>query len=75
MPTVGRIGAIQIRFYYEDHGIPHFHAIDDSVISGNGRIRGRELSLIRRWAERHRQVLSANWQRARNAEALEQIED
>jgi hypothetical protein len=27
MPTVGRIGVIQIRFYYEDHGIPHFHAI------------------------------------------------
>jgi Domain of unknown function (DUF4160) len=27
MPTVARIGAIRIRFYYEDHGVPHFHAI------------------------------------------------
>ncbi|HKM71034.1 MAG TPA: hypothetical protein VJX94_13450, partial [Stellaceae bacterium] len=27
MPTVARIGAIQIRFYYEDHGAPHFYAI------------------------------------------------
>ena len=54
MPTVARIGAIQIRFYYEDHGIPHFHAIgpnfdfkfaisDGSAISGNGRIRAANL--------------------------------
>jgi hypothetical protein len=86
MPTVARIGAIQIRFYYEDHGIPHFHAIgpdfdfkisiaDGSVISGNGRIKGGELFLIRRWAQRHRLALVANWQRARDAEPLAQIED
>jgi hypothetical protein len=84
MPTVARLGAIQIRFYYEDHGIPHFHAIgpdfdfkisivDGAVISGNGHIKGRELSLIRRWAQRHRPVLLANWLRARDAEPLEQI--
>jgi hypothetical protein len=84
MPTVARIGAIQIRFYYEDHGIPHFHAIgpnfdfkfaiaDGSIISGNGRIRGRELAVIRRWGQRHRDALLLNWQRARNAEPLQDI--
>jgi hypothetical protein len=86
MPTVARIGAIQIRFYYEDHGIPHFHAIgpnfdfkfaiaDLSIISGTGRIRGRELAVIRRWGQRHRDALLLNWQRARNAEPLHDIED
>jgi hypothetical protein len=86
MPTVARIGAIQIRFYYEDHGIPHFHAIapnfdfkfsiaDGSVISGNGRIRGRELQLIRAWGRMHRAALLLNWQQARDAEPLQDIED
>jgi hypothetical protein len=47
MPTIGRIGAIQIRLYYDDHGIPHFHAVspdfdfkfaiaDSAVVSGTG---------------------------------------
>jgi len=86
MPTVARIGAIQMRFYYEDHGVPHFHAIspdfdfkfaivDCSIISGNGHIRGRDLALIRAWAQRHRDVLYLNWQRARDAEPLQDIED
>jgi len=86
MPTVARIGAIQIRFYYEDHGIPHFHAIspnfdfkfaivDGSIISGTGRIRGRELTAVRRWGQQHRDPLFLNWQRARNAEPLQDIED
>jgi hypothetical protein len=26
MPTIGYIGSIQIRIYYDDHGVPHFHA-------------------------------------------------
>jgi hypothetical protein len=86
MPTVARIGAIQIRFYYEDHGVPHFHAIspnfdlkfavvDCSIISGSGRIRGRDLAVIRAWAQRHRDVLYLNWQRARDGEPLQDIED
>ena len=77
MPTVARIGAIQIRFYYEDHGAPHFHAIspnfdfkfaiaDCSIISGNGNIRGRDLAVIRAWV---------NWQRARDGDPLQDIED
>jgi hypothetical protein len=59
MPTIARIGAIQIRFYYEDHGVPHFHAISPNfdfkfAISGNGRIRARDLAAIRGWGQRHR---------------------
>lgn len=86
MPTVARIGSIQIRFYYEDHGIPHFHAIgpgfdfkfavsDSSVVSGSGTVRGRDLAVIRAWAEKHRRELYLNWQRARDGDPLENIED
>lgn len=86
MPIVARIGAIQIRFYYEDHGIPHFHAIspnfdfkfaiaDCSIISGNGRIRGRDLTILRGWGQKHRETLFLNWQRARDGEPLQDIED
>ena len=85
MPTVARIGAIQIRLYYEDHGVPHFHAIspdfdfkfaiaDGSVISGNGQMRGRDLAIIRAWGQQHRDALYLYWQRARSGEPLEDIE-
>lgn len=86
MPTIGRIGAIQIRIYYDDHGIPHFHAVSAefdfkftisgcAIISGTGRIRGRELSLIRTWGRRHRNMLMTNWRLARDGEPLLDIED
>ena len=58
MPTIGYIGSIQIRIYYDDHGVPHFHAVspdfdfkiameDCIIISGTGRLRGRDLAAIR----------------------------
>lgn len=86
MPTIARIGAIQIRLYYDDHGVPHFHAVTSdfdfkftiahcSVVSGTGRIRGRDLAVIRSWAEQHRAMLQLNWQLARDSEPLRDIED
>lgn len=49
MPIIARIGPIQIRIYYDDHGVPHFHAVspgfdfklaiaDFSIISGRGAL-------------------------------------
>jgi hypothetical protein len=86
MPTIGRIGAIQIRIYYDDHGIPHFHAVagefdfkfaisDCSIISGTGRVRAKDIGIIRAWGRRHRNVLMTNWQLARDGEPLRDIED
>src|SRR5271157_1708312 len=60
MPTIARIGSIQIRIYYDDHGVPHFHAVSPefdfkfaiatcATISGSGSIRGRDLAAIRAW--------------------------
>jgi hypothetical protein len=86
MPTIARIGAIQIRIYYDDHGVPHFHAVspdfdfklviaDCSIISGTGHLRGRDLAVIRAWGQKHRDMLYLNWQLARDGEPLQDIED
>lgn len=64
MPTIAYIGSIHIRIYYDDHGVPHFHAVspefdfkfaigDGTVISGTGRLRGRDLGAIRGWGQKH----------------------
>jgi hypothetical protein len=86
MPTIAHIGSIQIRIYYDDHGVPHFHAVspdfdfkfsigDCSTISGNGRLRGRDLALIRAWGQQHRDALYEIWQLARDGKPLRDIED
>ncbi|MGA8611316.1 MAG: DUF4160 domain-containing protein [Xanthobacteraceae bacterium] len=86
MPTIARIGAIQIRIYYDDHGVPHFHAVspdfdfklmiaDCSIISGTGHLRGRDLAVLRAWGQKHQDMLYLNWQLARDGEPLQDIED
>jgi len=86
VPTIARIGNIQIRIYYDDHGIPHFHAVSPefdfkfavencATISGTGHIRGRDLTIIRAWGQKHRDALYSNWQFARDGEPLQDIED
>jgi hypothetical protein len=86
MPTIAYIGSIQIRIYYDDHGIPHFHAVSPdfdfkiaidecTIISGNGNLRGRDLVAIRNWGQIHRDMLYTNWQLARDGKTLRNIED
>ena len=85
MPTIAYIGSIQIRIYDDDHGVPHFHAVsptfdakiaiaDFSVISANGHLRGRDLSVIRAWGQMHRGALDLNWRLAREGQPLQDIE-
>lgn len=86
MPTIAYIGSVQIRIYYDDHGIPHFHAVsptfdakiaiaDGSVISANGRLLGRDLSTIRAWVQTHQSMLYLNWNLAREGQPLQDIKD
>lgn len=86
MPTIAHIGPIQSRIYYDDHGMPHFHAVspdfdfkltiaDCGIISGNGRLRGRDLAAIWAWGQKHRDALYSNWQWARDGKPLHDIED
>ena len=86
MPTISRFLGITIRIYYEDHGVPHFHAyygeseatvaIDTLEVLA-GSLPPRVTALILEWASQRRQGLRADWQRAqahlplRNLEPLE----
>jgi hypothetical protein len=80
------IGSIQIRIYYDDHGVPHFHAVgpdfdakiaiaDYTIISATGHVRGRDLAAVRTWGQRHRDMLFMNWRLAREGRPLQDIED
>ena len=83
MPRISEFHGIVIAMYYEEHGIPHFHAIYagheasvaiDSLSIVAGSLPRRALRLVRQWASLHRFELEANWQRARDCEPLKPIE-
>lgn len=83
MPRISAFYGIVIAMYYDEHGVPHFHAryaehdasiaIDTLEILG-GSLPRRALTLVREWAEQHREELEANWERARDEQPLEAIE-
>ena len=82
MPVVSRFFGIVIAFYWNDHQPPHFHAKysgDEALIAiGNGDVlRGslpqRALSLVKEWRELHMDELMADWEHARQREALAYI--
>jgi hypothetical protein len=79
MPRISSFYGIVIAMYYEEHGVPHFHAhyaehgasisIETLELLG-GSLPSRALSLVREWADLHRDELIANWQRARADKSL-----
>jgi Domain of unknown function (DUF4160) len=82
MPVVSTFFGIVIRMFYQEHGVPHFHAeyqgqqatftFDGEALAGTFRSRPA-LRLIEEWASAHRDELEANWTRARAGEPLERI--
>jgi len=69
--------------YYEEHGLPHFHAryagYDASIqIDGLAVLQGSlprtKLALVRRWTRLHEDELRVNWERARREEELIEID-
>ncbi len=81
VPEISRFLGIVIAMYYEEHGVPHFHAVygehrvEVEVQSGavHGRFPPRALRHVVEWAALHRTEILANWQRARQGKALERI--
>jgi Domain of unknown function (DUF4160) len=79
MPRICSFHGIVITMYYKEHGRPHFHArfaeddvsiaIDDLVVL-HGKLPRQKLSLVREWAELHREELEANWVCARTRRPL-----
>ena len=81
MPEVSRFLGIVVSMYYEEHGLPHFHAVygehEVSVEVDSGAVHGkfprRALPHVLEWAALHRVELMANWQRAREGQPLRRI--
>jgi len=83
VPVVSVLFGIVIRMFYQEHGVPHFHADhqgDEASFTVDGRpLAGRISSraarrLIAEWALAHRGELAANWNRMRAGRSPERIE-
>lgn len=82
MPVVSTFLGIVITMYFGDHPPKHFHvrynefeasiAIDTLLIV-EGNLPPRILSLVKEWAELHKEELLVNWQKASKHEPLERI--
>jgi hypothetical protein len=83
VPRISEFHGIVIAMHYEEHGIPHFHAIYagqeasiaiESLSIVAGSLPRRALGLVRQWASLHRFELEKNWHCARDGEPLKPIE-
>jgi len=82
MPGISEFYGIFVYMYYNEHGIPHFHAIyggeeavfaieNGSVLAGHTPRRAEKM--IIEWIELHRNELLKNWRLARDGEQLAPI--
>jgi Domain of unknown function (DUF4160) len=70
VPRISAFYGVVIYMYYEEHGIPHFHArhagydasiqIEDRTVL-QGFLPRAKLSLVRKWARLHKDELHGNW--------------
>lgn len=78
MPALSRFYGIVIYMHYRDHPPPHFHARyqeqEVTIDIASGLVRGamskRALRLVFRWMVLYRELVSANWIRAREGRPL-----
>ena len=82
MPVISTFFGIVIRMFYQEHGVPHFHAEHQGqqasfLFSGEllaGEIRSSVARrLIAEWAALHRGDLEANWAKMKAGHALQRI--
>lgn len=81
MPEISRFLGIVIGMFYNEHGVPHFHAVygehEATVEIESERIHGvlprRALALVLEWNRLHRTELLEAWHRARASEPLGRI--
>lgn len=81
MPEISRFLGIVIGMFYNELGVPHFHAVygnaEATIEIETERIHGqlprRALALVLEWNRVHRTDLLENWRRARSGEPLVKI--
>jgi Domain of unknown function (DUF4160) len=82
LPEISRFLGIVVGMFYNEHGVPHFHAVygehEVSVEVETRMVRGflppRALRLVLEWARLHEDELLENWTLARKGEPLRDIE-
>jgi hypothetical protein len=83
VPRISAFYGIVVCMYFEEHGLPHFHAryagYDASIqIDGLAVLQGSlprtKLALVRKWAHLHEDELRINWERMRWEEEPIQID-
>ena len=83
MPEISRFLGIVIAIYWQEHGVPHFHAkysgqrasfaIED-LRRLEGSLPPRVMGLVLEWASLHREDLMADWKLAKDKKPLRPIE-
>jgi hypothetical protein len=82
MPEISRFFGIVIAIYWQEHGVPHFHAkysgqrasfsINDLRLLDGG-LPPRVTALVLEWAFRHREELLRDWELAMAKKPLQPI--
>ena len=82
MPTISIFFGVTVQMYWRDHPPPHIHvfyggaealiAIETGELLAGDLPRGA-LRMVRAWAAERKDLLRANWERARLREPLEQV--
>lgn len=81
MPEISRFFGIVIAMFYDEHGVPHFHATyaehRASVEVESGLLRGDlppcVAGLVLEWRAKHVAELLENWVRARKGQPLRRV--
>jgi len=81
MPEISRFLGIVIGMFFNEHGVPHFHAVygeyEVTVEVETGAVHGefppRALRLVLEWAALHTSELLENWRLARQGQPLKRI--
>jgi hypothetical protein len=82
MAIVARIDGVTIVFHFNEHGMPHFHAVTaedratleiDSLEMIEGWIPRSKYHLVKRWAGSRKRLLLRAWDTCRSGETPEKI--
>ena len=82
MPRICYFLGISVYMYWNEHGVPHFHAIYGdyaaSISIETGEVLGGELprkvtELVREWLDLYRQELLEDWKLAKEQKELKKI--
>jgi hypothetical protein len=83
MPTISSFYGILIKMFFNEHGIPHFHAEygDHKAVIGieklellEGYLPRRAIELVLDWAELHREELLKDWHLCKVKQRPQKIE-